>query len=275
MGVVISKTSELSPISVASIVIGFISFAFTVATFLRVLWANFMTLGEAPHEVHAYLTNLRTELLEERANLKVMKKYYRRNHKLMQQGGRGNRLDSGMELDDVTIKTMNDTVRYLIKRFKEIEKPFLEPGEQGISGDTNPRRRRRRSRSDSPYDQAYNSPPEKAYGGRQGDDVKDQRLSRYADERGIEDDEDKYWAQRTQYAQYSFKKRMTWLYKKADAQSLLDTLTRVQTRRIARQVAGISFLVHEYGSSTLEMRDSVRRIDERMSRFVGVRRVDD
>ncbi|KAK3674191.1 hypothetical protein LTR78_006038 [Recurvomyces mirabilis] len=270
MGVVISKTGVLTPISVASIIIGFVSFAFTVATFLRVLWTNFMTLGEAPHEVHAYLTNLRTELLEERANLKVMKKNYRRHHKLIQQGGRGSRVDSGMELDDVTIKTMNDTIRYLIKRFKEIEKPFLEPGELGISGDTNPRKRRRRSRSESPYDQSYNSPPEKAHGrGRYDDDVKDPRMSRYADERGIDEDDDKYWAQRTQYAQYSFKKRMTWLYKKGDAQSLFEALTRVQTRRIARQVAGISCLVHEYGSSTLEMQDSVRRIDERMSRFVG------
>ncbi|KAK5744190.1 hypothetical protein LTR17_002220 [Elasticomyces elasticus] len=270
MGVTISKTA-LSPLSAVSIAIGFISFAFTVATFVRVILENLMTLGEAQHEVKAYLTNLRTELLEEQASLKVMKKNCRKHHKLVDRNGRGSRMDSGVELDEVSLKTMSDTIRYLIKRFKAIEKPFLEPGDPGINGDGQ-HRKRRRSRSVSPYDRsAYNSPPEKAHSRLRGD--KGPRLPQYADD--LVDDEDAYWPLRTKYANYGLRKRLKWIYKKPEAQQLFEQLTRVQTRRIARQVGGLSVLIHEYGGASLEMEDMVRRMDERMSRFVGVRRIED
>ena len=134
----------------------------------------------------------------------------------------------------------------------------------------------------SPYENhsAYGSPTEKGGGrarSRNGYGRGDDQLPRYADERYDEDedaDANKYWAQRTQYANYHLGKRMKWLYKKAEAQQLTQSLSRVQIRRTARQVGGMSVLMHEYGSSTLEMGDMVRRIDERMGRFVGVRRVD-
>ncbi|KAK0917025.1 hypothetical protein LTR02_000355 [Friedmanniomyces endolithicus] len=282
MGVSISKTA-LSPLSLLSILIGFISFAFPVATFLRVLWANFMTLGEAQHEVHSYLTNLRTELLEEQASLKVMKKNCRRHHRLLERGGGGGgggRVDSGVELDEVTLKTMSDSVRQLIKRFKGIERPFLEPGDPGIGGEAlhqHRRKRRRGSRSVSPYEHsAYNSPPEKTHARARGEgEGKGARLPRYADEPPVVDEEEAYWAVRTKYADYSFRKRMLWIVTKPAAQQLFEVLTRVQTRRIARQVAGLSVLVHEYGSTSVETEEMVRRIEERMSRFVGVRRVED
>jgi hypothetical protein len=265
----------LPTISIASIIIGFISFAFTIGTFLRVLWVNFETLGEAPHQVHSYLTNLRTELLEERANLRVMKKQSKKHYKLLHSSGRGGRVDSGVELDEVSLKTMSDTIKALIRRFKDVERPFLEPGEGGIDGDLNPRKRRRRSRSVSPYEHsAYNSPPEKAHvRSRYNNGRRDS--SRYADERGIDSDEDAFWAQRTQYCNYTLWKRFAWLNKKTEAQNLFEALSRVQTRRIARQVGGLAVLVHEYGSGNRDMEEMIRRIDERMGRFVGVRRVDD
>lgn len=82
-------------------------------------------LTSSPHEVHAYLTNLRTELLEERASLKGMRKGMRKHRKTMwYETGRS---VVGMELDDITLKTMNDDLRHLIKRFKALERPFLEP----------------------------------------------------------------------------------------------------------------------------------------------------
>ncbi|KAK1041695.1 hypothetical protein LTS16_009470 [Friedmanniomyces endolithicus] len=277
MGVSISKTA-LSPLSLLSILIGFISFAFTVATFLRVLWANFMTLGEAQHEVHSYLTNLRTELLEEQASLKVMKKNCRRHHRMLERGSVG-RVDSGVELDEVTLKTMSDSVRQLIKRFKGIERPFLEPGDPGIGVEAQHHRKRRRnnSRSVSPYEHsAYNSPPEKTHARARGEgEAKGPRLPRYADEPPVVDEEEAYWAVRTKYADYSFRKRMLWIVTKPAAQQLFEVLTRVQTRRIARQVAGLSVLVHEYGCTSVETEEMVRRIEERMSRFVSVRRVED
>ncbi|KXL46112.1 hypothetical protein M433DRAFT_226226 [Acidomyces richmondensis BFW] len=47
------------------------------------------TMGEAPHEVHSYLTNLRTELLEERASIRMMKKQARRHQTLLQREAMG------------------------------------------------------------------------------------------------------------------------------------------------------------------------------------------
>ncbi|KAK5121197.1 hypothetical protein LTR85_005681 [Meristemomyces frigidus] len=276
MGVTVSSHSALAPISLASTLIGFISFAFTLATFLKVLWVNFETLGEAQHEVHAYLTNLRQELLEERASLRVMRKNCKKHHRLVE---RGHRVDSGVELDEVTLRTMSDVIKNLIKRFSEIERPFLEKGEQGIADATNHQRKRRRDDSGSPYynHSAYASPTEKGGTRSKTDHDREARLPRYANDNDDNDDGDgdKYWAQRTRYADYSFWKRMQWLYKKGDAQTLFEQLSRVQTRRIARQIGAIAVVVHEYGSSSMDMEEMVRRIDERMSRFVGVRRVDD
>ncbi|RMY46785.1 hypothetical protein D0865_09071 [Hortaea werneckii] len=243
MGIYLSTTAT-SPFFLTSGIIGFVSFAFTLGTFIRVLWSNFSTLGEAPHEVHTYLTNLRTELLEERANLRVMKKMCKKHHRMISRGD-GSRMDSGVELDDVTLKTMGDTVKRLIRQFREIERPFLEPGEHGISDiDEHEKRRRRRkreSRSVSPYYGSANEKDNRSRSRARGYyDRETRRLPRYVVD-GYADDEDdpdgdKFWAQRTKYASYSFRKRMQWLYKKPKAQQLFETLSRVQIRRMARQV---------------------------------------
>ncbi|RMY35005.1 hypothetical protein D0866_04893 [Hortaea werneckii] len=282
MGIYLSTTAT-SPFFLTSGIIGFVSFAFTLGTFIRVLWSNFSTLGEAPHEVHTYLTNLRTELLEERANLRVMKKMCKKHHRMINRGD-GSRMDSGVELDDVTLKTMGDTVKRLIRQFREIERPFLEPGEHGISDlDEHEKRRRRKkreSRSVSPYYGSANEKDNRSRSRARGYyDRETRRLPRYVVD-GYDDDEDdpdgdKFWAQRTKYASYSFRKRIQWLYKKPKAQQLFETLSRVQIRRMARQVGGMSVLMHEYGSCTLDVQDAVRRIDDRVGRIVGARRFDD
>lgn len=51
MGITISKDASLAPISAASSVIGFASFAFTLATFLRIVWGNLRTMMSANKEV--------------------------------------------------------------------------------------------------------------------------------------------------------------------------------------------------------------------------------
>lgn len=132
MGVVISK-STLNPLSFVSTIIGFVSFVFTPGTFLK---------------VHAYLTNLRTELLEEKASIKIMMKQCRKYHRLAKAEGGETLL--GIELDNVTLKKMDDTIKHLMKQFKELEKPFLQPGTAGIDGWKDHRHRRRTS-SASPY----------------------------------------------------------------------------------------------------------------------------
>ncbi|KAK5134672.1 hypothetical protein LTR08_006187 [Meristemomyces frigidus] len=309
MGATLSTTTAISPLTLTSTLIGFVSFAFTLATLLKVLWANFCTLGEAEHEVHAYLTNLRTELLEERASLRAMRKAASRAGKSAGRGGGEGGGSEGGELDEVTVRTMSDAVKHLIRRFREVERPFLMPGEKGIAarepaggrGQRRPRRGGGGSRSPYYAHSAYAEPPEKAARrrsrsrgiGRGGE--RETRLPRYANEKmsspttdndndDDNDDEDgdgsasadnatAFWAQRTRYADFSLAKRLIWLRKKGEAQALLETLSRVQIRRIARQVAGLCGVVRAYGQRGREVEEGVRRLEERVGRVVGVRRV--
>lgn len=276
MGVIIS-TSRTSPLSLVSTVIGFVSFAFTVATFLRIIWVNLETVTEAPHEVHGYLTNLRTEILEEEASIRTMRKQAKKYHRMMRRDEAHPPI--GMELDQVTLKTMSDQMKMLIREFKAVESPFLAPGSGGID-DRKKHRQRRRDSSASPYYEhsAYASPPEK--GGRRSRSRPERRRSRRAREEKLhedeeeEDDDERFWAQRVEYSSFSLRRRIIWIWKKPKAQDLFSTLSRVQVRRTARQVGGISYIVHEYGTKTIHMQDAVRRIEERMNTIVGVRRVD-
>ncbi|KXT08361.1 hypothetical protein AC579_1046 [Pseudocercospora musae] len=259
MGIILS-TTRYAPFSLVTGILGIIGFIFTLGTFFKVLWTNFTTLGEAPHEVHALLTNLRTELLEEKASIRIMrkqsKKWRKKFFKKTEEEGGG---FLGIELDEVTLKTMGDSVKWLVKRFRELERAFLEDGEEGIMGGGKSayyehsagrsRSRRRRSHRYSPNLEPLSD-----------DDT---------DGNGTA-----FWAQRVQYCDFTLKKRFIWLRKKSEALSLYDALTRVQVRRTARQVGGMSYLMHEYGDKSCRAETAIRRIEERLQNFVGMRRVD-
>lgn len=269
MGIVVSTDSPTSPFFLTSGIIGFVSFAFTLGTFLKVVWTNIETMTEAEHEVHAYLTTLRQELLEEKQSIRIMRKGMRNHRRSCKRDGSEDLL--GIELDEVTLKTMGDSIKRLIRSFRELERPFLEDGENGIDDAISHRKgsKRRNSSSDLPrYSHgAYTSPPEKNRARSEYD--RNGHLVTDKDE-----EEDAFWAQRTSYASYTFKRRMQWLRRKAQTQNMFETLSRVQTRRIARQVGGMAICMHEYGQGTMELRETVRRIDERVNRVVGIRRVE-
>lgn len=313
MGVVLSSTASLSPFSLTTGIIGLVSFAFTVSTFLKIVWTNLETVGEAPHEVHTYLTNLRQELVEERNSLRTMRRLQRDLRKRNAQrkrprsvrsiaggttsggsggggGGGGNNsgVDVGSEcVDEVSLKTMTDSIKRLIRRFAELERPFLETGEHGITEQLhaqqqNRHRHRRQGSSVSPYysHEAYGgtgSYPEKADGhGARGSsrERRGRRAGGGGPRESEEDDEEIFWAQRIKYAKYSLIKRLRWLWAKPEAEQLFAVLTRVQVRRVAQQMGGLARLSHEYGQYTLDMEDAVRRIEDRLNRFVSVRRLD-
>lgn len=263
MGIVVSTSSPTSPFFLTSGIIGFVSFAFTLGTFIKVVWENFETATEAEHEVHTYLTNLRQELLEERASIRLMKKHCRHTRK--ERGTRHNReIDSYIdaELDQQTLRTMSDAIKHLIKNFQYVEAPFLEPGEQGIQQASHRRSNKRRGEeSTSPYytHSAYNSPP---YEKRPRSQSRDR------------DDDDEFWPQRVTYSRFTWWKRMKWLRRKPNAQRLFEQLARLQTRRIARQVGGMAMVLHQYGGSLQEVDESINRIEDRLHRVVGVRRVE-
>ncbi|EMF14663.1 uncharacterized protein SEPMUDRAFT_132278 [Sphaerulina musiva SO2202] len=291
MGIILS-TTRYAPFSLVTGIIGLISFVFTLTTWLRVLWGNFTTAGQATHEVHAYLTNLRTELLEERASIRVMRKQCRKYQRRLEKRYDGGDTLMDIGLDDVSLKTMADTIKRLIKQFQELERPFLAEGSEGIGGYQRHERRsrRRRNESVSPYYEhsAYAAPPPPSppnpRGSRarsRGDSRRRRRRKGQRDEGDDEDDDededddaDTFWAQRTQYKQFGIVCRYNWVQKKSQCQELFSTLSRVQIRRIARQVGGLSLLAYESGPRLERSEAMLTRIEHRLGNIVGVRRVE-
>ncbi|KAJ9629524.1 hypothetical protein H2203_001898 [Taxawa tesnikishii (nom. ined.)] len=273
MGVTLSTHSTLAPISLASTITGFVSFAFTLATLLRVFWDNIMTLYSAPSEVHDYLTNLRTELYEERASLRALRKHHQ--HRQRRRRTEGNNPDGlaerawrGPELDENAVRTMQDSVKHLIRKFKQIERPFLG---QGGGGD-------------------YEEPPPmttrtKRRGGGGGGGVGEAAAvaaaaaARKGAARGYttaydSDRDDWAYGNAPDYCNITLGKRFVWLRYRSSAIDLMQSLSRVQTRRIARQVGEVVVALHEYGNVFEDIDGDVQRLSARLNRVVGVRRVE-
>ncbi|KAL8690748.1 MAG: hypothetical protein Q9218_003869 [Villophora microphyllina] len=110
----------LPPISYASTIVGFTSFAFTFFTFLRVFWDSIQTMWSAPKEVKQTLDNLRTELYGERAYFKNAIKQARSKN------------ISAREATDLTpLSILNDSIKSMMRDFRSLEAPFLEKDDEG------------------------------------------------------------------------------------------------------------------------------------------------
>ncbi|KAI4207280.1 MAG: hypothetical protein LQ346_000648 [Caloplaca aetnensis] len=108
-------SSGLPPISQASIIVGFVSFAVTVFTFLRVFWDSIQTMWSAPKELPRLLDNVRTELYGERAYFKNAIKQARSKSR-----------SSVRELEEMTpLSILNDSIREMMRDFRDMETPFL------------------------------------------------------------------------------------------------------------------------------------------------------
>ncbi|KAI9892451.1 MAG: hypothetical protein M1814_001408 [Vezdaea aestivalis] len=205
----------------ASEILGFLSFAFTLATALRIFWSNLQTLGNAPGEVRNYLATLKQELIEEREHLRRARQ--RERNELRSTGLIGSREFGGRQLSrhgrrpklarSVTNADegkptilMHDTMRALWKRFRALERPFLSP------------RRRRSSRDDVDFDA----------------------------EKMRDADEDDYYCHSMDLG-----KRILWTFKKAEAKDLANALLKLQTRRISRETTDILGWVDTSGTASL------------------------
>ncbi|KAF2155279.1 hypothetical protein K461DRAFT_110933 [Myriangium duriaei CBS 260.36] len=232
----VNSHASLAPISYASTIIGFISFTFTLATFLRVFWENLTTLGKANSESRTVLSTLRTELEEERLSLRELKRHQRvRGY---EGGPPPADVLAGPQLDYAALHALQISLRRLNRRFEELEEPFLIDGAELDAR----KAARRRSRSRG----------EKGGGDESGDD----------------------WRVEDLYSAQSLGRRWRWLQSRGEAVKLLDSVNRLQTRRIARQVGEIACLLHSYKETLDEMRHGVAVTEGRMARVVGVRRVD-
>ena len=109
-------------ISLASTVIGFISFSFTLLIWIQASWNAFLTLGSAPSQVRDSLSTLRQGLYEEREFLKWKRR---------QKGGG----KKGLYYEGGPARIMNDAIKDLIRSFKILEHPFLVAPHSGMEKD--------------------------------------------------------------------------------------------------------------------------------------------
>jgi hypothetical protein len=247
MGVTLSTHSTLAPLSLASTIIGFVSFSFTIATLLRVFWGNISTVLNAHDEIHDYLSNLRVQLYEERQSLRNLRRHNKEWGK--------RRRTKGLplpRLDDLTIRSMQDTLRHLSRRFKTLERPFLD--QNSVPG----RRRYRKSFSPNPRD-TWDS--EKGLRSHERDLDKDL------------DDEDDPRTQGDVFCNITVGKRILWVRQRSDALAIMEAVSRLQTRRTARQVGEIAVALYEYGDTIEGLDEGMQEIEARFSKIVGIRRV--
>ncbi|CAF9924590.1 MAG: hypothetical protein ALECFALPRED_002794 [Alectoria fallacina] len=108
-------STKLAPISYASSIVGFTSFAFTFFTFVRVFWETILTLWSAPKQMMGYLDNLRIELHNERAYFKSALRRTRSRSRSVKR----------YHEDIGPLKILNGTVRRIHREFIRLEKPFL------------------------------------------------------------------------------------------------------------------------------------------------------
>ncbi|KAK8187211.1 hypothetical protein HDK77DRAFT_281644 [Phyllosticta capitalensis] len=269
MGVVLSTHTELSPLSLISVCIGFVSFTFTVATFLRLSWENLQTIAAAGTQIPDFLGNLKQGLYEERAHLRKVRRFQRQRTSFVggsrsrprKRKGSTNRYPNnngyssasekevfGMRLDshavteakdihddDTSTRVMREAIRHLIRDFRELERPFLRDDvEMG------------RSQSHDPH-------------------------VRNGEGYAPSDDEDYY---KTEYRKAGFRERYLWLRKKGDVVEMMNTLARLETRRIAKEIGDACLIVKGVERDIQLMDDRVWGMEQRMARIVGIRRVD-
>lgn len=114
-------SAKVAPISYASAIVGFTSFAFTFFTFVRVFWETILTLWSAPKQMVSYLDNLRIEIHNERAYFKSAL----RRTKSRSRSVKRHHEDIG------PLKILNTTVRRLHREFNRLEEPFLNVSPSG------------------------------------------------------------------------------------------------------------------------------------------------
>jgi hypothetical protein len=295
MGITISHTNY-APISLVSTTIGFVSFAFTIGTFIKVFWSNLGTFGAAPQEINDYLSSLKQGLLEERRQLRKSRRRLRsvrrdqshgpggrsgsdddyvrgyssnggkRKSKTGSGRGRGGRkgrmhFDRDIQSmrssgEEDALRVMRVTVKDLIKSFRELEQPFLKPEFQ----QQNSAHWSTRPSSPSPYYTEKHA--SSARYPNSDDDSPHASHMRSTNRMGNE------------YRKCGFKERWLWVRKKASVINLSEVLSRVEVRRTAHEVGEVLSMVCNIGRDLEDMQQGLNALEGRLSRVVGVRRVD-
>jgi hypothetical protein len=293
MGVTISHTNY-APLSLISTSIGFVSFAFTLLTFIKVFWTNLGTFAAAPHEINDYLSSLKQGLLEERRHLRRARRRLK-NIKRDQSHGPGARSGSGSDDDDPkgafgpkrgdrrtrrrrsgarkppmhfdrdiqsmrssgedeALRVMRVTIKDLIQSFRALESPFLKQEYQQQDS-------AHWSQAASPYYPHSEKNANASYG--YSDEDSPAASHMHATNRSGHE-----------YRKCGFKERWMWVRKKASVLNLSEVLSRVEVRRTAHEVGEVLGMVFSIGRDLEDVQVGMRALEGRLGRVVGIRRVD-
>ncbi|KAH7138614.1 hypothetical protein B0J11DRAFT_610129 [Dendryphion nanum] len=298
MGVTVSH-STLAPISLVSTIIGFISFGFTLGTFFNVFWSSIVTIKNAPNQITDYLSSLKEGLLEERHHLRRVRRRLRKwerpgdtigrgpGFRRPSRGGGGGGMGAGsggsrsqsrgrkkrhsdrafFERDiqsfrsageDAALRTQRIAVRDMIRQSRAIEYPFLRPelqNQTSIQWSATPT-----------YSTSY--PP--------NHDGEKHEYTAYDDDDYGPEGNMPFSSARfgSEYRICGLRERWVWLRRKSDVISLSEGLSRVETRRIAHETTEVLMAISDIGRDLEDMREGMAMLEGRLSRVVGVRRVD-
>ena len=214
-----------SGVTTVSQTIGFISFAFTLATAAGVFWSNLYvmprinpafvaktfnshTFANAPREIPDMLSNLKQSLYEERFHLRRL----RRKRASRRKSGTYQRdlmnpvhLRSRGVGSEQSLQAMSVAIRHMISRFTKLESQFL-------SNSARKRDERRKSHQDDVWS---------------GEDI-EYELGESAE------------FYDTEYRPSSLADRWRWILTKRSVLSLMDGVQRIQMRRIAMQTTELA-----------------------------------
>ncbi|KAF2450684.1 hypothetical protein P171DRAFT_348476, partial [Karstenula rhodostoma CBS 690.94] len=159
--------------------------------------------------------------------------------------------------ENETLRVMRDAIRDMIRFFRVLEYPFLKPEFQDLDSvywSTNTPREK------SP---AYlQSPPE---GSPWEDDDREQ-----AQAQGLSSS-NRYGSE---YKKCGVREGWLWLHRKADVVRMSKGLSRIEVRRTAHEVGAVAMAVADIGRDVLGMSESIREMERRLNRVVGIRRVE-
>lgn len=154
------------------------------------------------------------------------------------------------------LRVMRDAVKDMIRSFRQLEYPFLKPEFQ--NGDaahwsTNTPAKEKSARY-------LQSPPR----------------SPYQDDEDVDGEEGLNRSNRlgTEYRTCGFRERWLWLHRKDDVVTMSEGLARIEVRRTAHEVGTVAAAVADIGRDVEDILESIQQMEGRLSRVIGVRRVE-
>ncbi|KAK1908086.1 hypothetical protein P3342_013406 [Pyrenophora teres f. teres] len=157
------------------------------------------------------------------------------------------------------LNVMRATIRDLIKKFRDLEYPFLKSEYQTHYQQNSPNPSSQNSSEKSPYTAQYYS-TNNNYKDDDNDAPSAHHLSS-TNRLGLE------------YANCDIHRRWLWVRGKSDFVNLSTVLSRIEGRRTAHEVGEVASMVADIGRDVEDLMGLVQGVEGRLNRVVGVRRV--